>query len=444
MSAIITKTFYDWCVENNRQDLLDRWDYELNQCSPKDVGFSVYKKYYFKCPRGLHNSMLHKLNNISNSKAYPHVKCKECSSIGQYLIDIYGNNAFNLYWDYEKNIGLPWEYEIQSDKYIWIKCQEHDYHGSYKVSCSSFYNGSRCPYCRGLKVHPKDSFAQYHIDNTDKDFLKKYWSDKNQLNPWKLSVKNNKTIYIKCQSVCYHEDYKTTCSMFSFGYRCPYCSLNSGKIHKLDSLGTLYPQVFEIWSDRNKKSPYEYAPKSHCKIYWKCSEGKHKDYLRSIKESNDRNFRCPNCTRERNESFLQEKVRLYLSEELGYKLNHEYECTLIPQNPKYIGSQGMMPFDNEVIDLKLVIEVMGIQHYNTNSYSSIWKDDNLTPEQQLHKRQLYDRYKRYIAFRNGYFYLAIPYWTEKDESYKQLIDNKIQEIILSKVVNCNGYLNKFR
>jgi hypothetical protein len=28
--------------------------------------------------------------------------------------------------------------------------------------------------------------------------------------------------------------------------------------------------------------------------------------------------------------------------------------------------------------------------------------------------------------------LEIPYWTEKDESYKQLIDNKIKEILINK------------
>ena len=25
------QSFYDWCIENNRQDLLDRWDYDLNK-----------------------------------------------------------------------------------------------------------------------------------------------------------------------------------------------------------------------------------------------------------------------------------------------------------------------------------------------------------------------------------------------------------------------------
>ena len=30
----INKNFYDWCIENNRSDLLERWDYELNNKVP--------------------------------------------------------------------------------------------------------------------------------------------------------------------------------------------------------------------------------------------------------------------------------------------------------------------------------------------------------------------------------------------------------------------------
>ena len=41
------------------------------------------------------------------------------------------------------------------------------------------------------------------------------------------------------------------CNMFVRGDRCPYC--HSLKVHKFDSLGYLYPQVFDIWSDKNEK-----------------------------------------------------------------------------------------------------------------------------------------------------------------------------------------------
>ena len=128
-------------------------------------------------------------------------------------------------------------------------------------------------------------------------------------------------------------------------------------------------------------------------------------------------------------------MRLYLSEHFKYELRHEHNCSIVPITPKSYSGNNTLPFDNEVVDLKLIIEVHGLQHYDKISYSSIWNKKNLTPEQQLHKRKLYDRYKKFIAYCNGYFYLEIPYWTEKDESYKQLIDNKINEIYtLSKSV----------
>lgn len=338
--------FYDWCIQNSREDLIDRWDYELNKQDLKLITFKDNTKRWFKCPNGIHKSELKRISDITSGHDGS-ADCIGCHSFAQYLINKYGKNALNLYWDYEKNTIDPYSIRESCHHTVWIKCQDKDYHDSYPLKCNMFVRGDRCPYCHSLRVH------------------------------------------------------------------------------KLDSLGYLYPQVLEIWSDKNKKSPYEVTPKSHYKAIWICENDIHDEYKRSVKESNDANFHCPNCVRERTESFLQEKVRLYLSEKLGYTLNHEWNCTLVPHNPK---NNMSMPFDNEVIDLKLIIEVHGAQHYEENSYTSIWNKKDLTPKEQLHKRQLYDRYKKYVASRNGYFYLAIPYWTEKDESYKQLIDNKIKEI----------------
>ena len=43
------KSFAKWCIENNKQDILDRWDYDLNEYSPYDISYSTGKKYWFKC-----------------------------------------------------------------------------------------------------------------------------------------------------------------------------------------------------------------------------------------------------------------------------------------------------------------------------------------------------------------------------------------------------------
>jgi hypothetical protein len=126
---------------------------------------------------------------------------------------------------------------------------------------------------------------------------------------------------------------------------------------------------------------------------------------------------------DRSRSFLQEKVRLCLNE-LKYTILHENQCSIVPKNPK---NKYSLPFDNEVAELKLIIEVHGQQHYNEIRGESNWLKD-LTPEQYLHKRKLYDRYKRLIAHINKYEYLEIPYWEFDDDTYKQTILDKIESI----------------
>ena len=343
-------SFKNWCIENEEFDVLNRWDYDLNKCNPNEVFRGTGKKYYFKCPKGLHKSELKSLNNFTNnsSRQIGSMNCNQCNSFAQYLIDLYGNNALDKFWDYEKNNIDPYTIPYSWNKKVWVRCQEKDYHGSYSILCNNFTKGERCPFCSGKKVN------------------------------------------------------------------------------YLDSFGHIFSEMLDIWSNKNTKSPYEYSLYGAKKVWWKCKDNKHCEYNRTIYNSIICNFRCPNCSRERSESMLQEKVRLYL-QSLEYKIYHENECSIIPINPK---TNCKLPFDNEINELKLIIEVNGQQHYEVCSFHYlISRRDNITPEQSLKRRKLYDRYKKAVAECNGYFYLEIPYWTENDESYKTLIDNKINEII---------------
>ena len=53
-------------------------------------------------------------------------------------------------------------------------------------------------------------------------------------------------------------------------------------------------------------------------------------------------------------------------------------------------------------------------------------------EKELHYQQVKDRYKRIRCIQAGYEYLEIPYTAfDKKEIYKNLIDNKIKEILES-------------
>jgi hypothetical protein len=194
-------------------------------------------------------------------------------------------------------------------------------------------------------------------------------------------------------------------------------------------VGNLFPNVLSVWSDLNIKSPYEYMPYSEEKVWWKCHNQKHEDYYRDIKESNYSEFRCPKCMDELKNSTLQTKVVNYLLTKYNYTINHERKCSIVPRNPHIQGTNNTLPFDNEIVELKLIIEVHGIQHYESSGWHDLQaKHHNTTPEYELHYQKLKDRYKRLVAKSNGYFYLEIPYWSEKDESYKQLIDFTVSEL----------------
>lgn len=429
--TIRSQSFYEWCIENNHKDFLDRWDYSKNSKKPEDVSYCSKEWFYFLCPKHIHDSSKYTLVTITSNKTKKKLRCKYCTSFAQRLIDVRGENALELYWDYEKNTEDPWEIEGSSKvNGVWLKCTDTDYHGSYYVLRDHAIYGGGCPYCSHIQVHPKDSFGQYLINTYGESKFNKIWNfEKNDVDPYTIAPSiRTKKVWLNCTETDYHPPsllYPNDVN--NHGVYCSYCSKHPNFICKEDSLGYLYPESVELWSNKNEKSPYEYYPKSNQKVWWKCKEGKHEDYQRTISDSTTYNFRCPQCSYERSVSFLQEKVDNYVKNKYGYVMLHEGYCNIIPTNPK---TGCYLPFDNELVELKLIIEVHGQQHYEITGFTKLTAGHYGTTEQEeLEYQKWKDNYKRQYALDNGYVYLEIPYWTENDESYKTLIDNKIKEIL---------------
>jgi len=182
--------------------------------------------------------------------------CGLCLTFAEWGIDNLGDNFLEEYWDYEKNNGIdPWKISYGTEKKVFIFCKKVDYHGSYPIMCISFTKGNRCGYCKGDNlVHPLDSFGQFLIDSFGINALELYWDyDKNTIDPFTITKQSNKKFWFKCQEKIYHESYNMACSDFYKGYRCLYCC--GKKVHKNDSIGTLYQQFMYLWSDKNKKTP---------------------------------------------------------------------------------------------------------------------------------------------------------------------------------------------
>lgn len=331
--------------------------------------------------------------------------CNKYENSFAYYIQQELQEPLNKYWDWDKNTVNPYCIYKSSHKKIWIKCDKAKYHESYEVSCHNFKNNNRCPYCYRKKVHPKDSFAQYHIDNTDKDFLEKYRSDKNTLNPRELPLYSHKTVWIKCQNKDYHEDYQVVCYEFSKGSRCPYCI--NHKIHIKDSFGALYPEKAKYRSKRNKESPYEVAPKTSKKYRFYC-EDCGKEFEKKLNHLNIRgdNLKCPNCTSSKGEQRIS---NFLIKNNIKFETQKEFHG-LVGING------GNLSYDFYLPQHNLLIEYQGEFHDGT-----AWQQKTTNFERQKE----HDRRKRNYVKEHNIDLLEIWYWDFDN------IENILFEIILN-------------
>jgi hypothetical protein len=145
----IKYSFEQWCLDNNHQDYLDLWDYKLNSKVPGEIGSASNAKYYFKCPRNIHQSELKTIFVITQSPNYDF--CKRCNSMGQWIVDNLGEDALNTYWG-DQNMADPYNISHGADSVkVWIKCQTGA-HPEYDITPYNFIRGNRCPVCSSKVV----------------------------------------------------------------------------------------------------------------------------------------------------------------------------------------------------------------------------------------------------------------------------------------------------
>lgn len=322
------------------------------------------------------------------------------------------------------------------------KCDNCEFEGTmcYRDYIKSLVNGKK--YCRScsakllastkrnqkyLENGVRENFYDYIVNKFSEDYFNEIWDyEKNTINPREIFASSISKVWIKCSNK-EHGSYETTTNAFHRGRRCPYC--RGLKVCEVNSLSYQYEKSNKLWSDKNKDNPSDYVSHSNKIVWWKCENNKHEDFKRQISRSVKVDFRCPCCVQELDCSLLQNAVSDYLTNNLGYSVNHEFGCKLVPINPL---TDRKLPFDNEVIDLKLIIEVHGKQHYEvTGFHYQQAKVNNTTPQEQLDYQKWKDKFKRNYALEHGYFYLEIPYTSYENATYKKMIDEKINEIISS-------------
>ena len=354
------------------------------------------------------------------------------------LYDWCMNNNLQLLseWNNEKNIKSMSDYTYKSGQYAHWTCSVCGHQWETKI-CNRT-NGSGCPNCANKMSGQRTIKRQIEKNGSLKDSnlacLSEWDYEKNDIDPSKVAISSNQRFWWKCLDCGY--SWQASPNSRNKGHGCPECNsfvANQKKIlfhlNRDGSFADVHPEFIKYWDfELNDQTCYQLTSKSGYLANWKCPDCGCQ-WKRTVAHM-DKSKGCPRCVENQDISSIQRKAQDYILMNYEYVLRHEKDCSILPKNPK---TNYPMPYDNEVIisdDVRLIIEVNGEQHYSITEFIKMdAKKHNITPKEELEYLQWKDEYKKQYALKNGYYYLALPYWTFNDDSYMILIDSKIQEIL---------------
>ncbi|QJX70956.1 hypothetical protein F-liban_208 [Faustovirus] len=230
---------------NHIEGASEWWDTEENDkigLKIDEIARSSQRIANFKCPIG------HKFS-LSCSRFYMGGRCYYCSG----KKPLAGFNTFDTlsdakeWWDTEENdkIGLKMiDITPGSHKLAYFRCKLGH---SFKLECTSFRQGNRCPYCTGRR--PLAGFNTFDLVPEALEYWDTEENDKIGLKITDVTTASEKHIYLKCKL---GHKFIRTCNWFKSGYRCAICD---GK-EPLAGFNTfdLVPEALEYWdTEENDK-----------------------------------------------------------------------------------------------------------------------------------------------------------------------------------------------
>jgi glutaredoxin len=408
------------CKHNNLlalfPELYEEWDYERNEKGPESYPKSSSKKVWWKCkinPCGCHRweATINHRTNLKNPRGCPY-----CSN--QKLCK--HNNLLALFpelceeWDYERNKKGPEEYSKGFCKKVWWKCR-NDPCGCHRWEATiskrtNLKNPRGCPYCSNQKLCKHNNLSILCPE------LCKEWDyERNEKSPEEYSKGSCKKVWWKCRNdPCGCHRWEATIAnraKHNNPRGCPYCS--NRKLCEHNNLSVLFPELCEEWDyERNEKEPESYTKGSGKRVWWNCKDCDSHIWKACIysRTNSKKPTGCPLCMASKGEkdvyNTLLEMGLSFTSNNIeNMKFTREYSME---------GCELRYDFYGMIDDKLFVIEYDGIQHFEFVEYFYDIKEN-------LHQRQMTDRYKSRRAMNMGIKSIHIDYTFPK-EKYKEYLE----------------------
>lgn len=162
--------FKNWCITNERCELLQEWHDEKNTVKPNEISPKSAKKIWWKCSLG------HEWEATMGSRASGS-GCPYCSKppkkilVGFNDLETWCKENKREYilseWNYDRNEISPRDVTFGSGKFIWWKCNKNH---EWKAQVHNRTNGSKtnCPICsRTQTSFPEQAIAYYLMKEYD-------------------------------------------------------------------------------------------------------------------------------------------------------------------------------------------------------------------------------------------------------------------------------------
>ena len=280
-----SNSLYNWCKQNNRDDLLSEFDTHKNDKSPLDIAYGSDKKIFWRCALG------HEWMSSPNNRTSQKTGCPICGN----KIVLEGFNDLSTThpdiakeWHPHKNGNKkPSQFVEYSNESIWWFCRAGH---TYRAQISSRVGQKTgCPFCSNKKV-----LQGFNDLSTSNPLLAEEWNyEKNSgLLPSQVLAGTHKKVWWKCKSG--HEWEATVSSRSNGGHGCPYCA-NQKVLPGYNDLATTYPDIAKDWDYASNKNitPDLVIAGSNRSYFWICSEGH--SYKAPISQRL-RGRGCPYCT----------------------------------------------------------------------------------------------------------------------------------------------------
>lgn len=358
-------TLYDYCQKNNKEYLLQEWDYDLNiDIDIKTILTGSNKRAWWICLKCGHKWQARIIDRVKNNNGCPACANKVLVVGVNDLVTKYPNIAKE--WHPTKNKNLtPQNVRATELKKVWWLCSNgHPFLQSVNLRTT---RNQGCPICNNQKI-----LVGYNdLATTHPDVAKEWHPTKNKnLTPQDVTAGSKRKIWWKCKKG--HEFEQSIDKRTYRKQSCPYC-VGHKAWKGFNDFETKFPEIAKEWHPikNNNLKPSDVTFGSGKKVWWKCPVGH--EYQAVIRDRGVGHTNCPICNLRNATSFPEQAIFFYIKQlfpDAINKYNKIFNTT--------------MELDIYIPSLKVGIEYDGATwHKNEEHYKREQKKYNICKQNKI-------------------------------------------------------------